>query len=146
MGKVKVSVTIDAPPAQVWDEVGHIDRHVRWMADAESIRFTSHRRRGVGTTFDCRTKVGPIRLVDRMEITEWRAGRSIGVRHVGVVTGTGSFTLRRTRRRQTRFTWTEHLRYPWWLGGPLGGLVGDQVMRLVWRRNLARLKAIVEGA
>lgn len=144
MGKVKVGVTIDAPPDRVWEEVERIDRHVRWMADAESIRFTSRTRRGVGTTFDCLTKVGPIRLTDRMEVTEWRVGRSMGVRHVGVVTGSGRFTLRRTRGRRTRFTWEERLRYPWWLGGPVGGVVGDRVMQVVWRRNLGRLKAVVE--
>lgn len=145
MGKVKVGVTIDAPPARVWDEVEHIERHVAWMADAEAIRFTSRARRGVGTTFDCETRVGPVRLTDRMEVTEWRAGRAMGVRHVGVVTGTGRFTLRRARRGRTRFTWEERLRYPWWLGGPVGGVVGDRVMATIWRRNLSALKRIVEG-
>lgn len=145
MGRVRVSTTIDAPPRRVWDEVGQVERHVRWMADAVEIRFTSRSRSGVGTTFDCETKVGPIRLVDRMEVTEWRAGRAIGVRHVGVVTGVGRFTLRRARGGRTRFTWTERLRYPWWLGGPVGGVVGDRVMAAVWRRNLRTLKALIEG-
>lgn len=146
MGKVKVAITIDAPPRVVWDEVGAIERHVDWMADAEEIRFTSSRRRGVGTTFDCATKVGPIRLVDRMEVTEWRAGRAMGVRHVGVVTGEGRFTLRRARGGRTRFTWIERLTYPRWLGGRVGGVVGDQIMRLVWKRNLRTLKAVCEGS
>ena len=75
MGRIRVSTTIDASPAVVWDEVRHIERHVDWMADAVAIEFTSRRRSGVGTTFDCRTKVGPIRLTDRMEITEWRDGK-----------------------------------------------------------------------
>lgn len=145
MGKVRVSVTIDAPRATVWEEVRHLDRHVLWMADAVAIRFTSRRRSGVGTTFDCDTRVGPIRLVDRMEVVEWTEGRSIGVRHVGVVTGTGRFRLRRARGGRTRFTWEERLRYPLWLGGPVGGVVGDRVMGLIWRRNLRTLKALVEG-
>lgn len=140
-----MSVTIDAPPERVWEELEHIDRHVLWMADAETIRFTSPTRRGVGTTFDCLTKVGPVRLLDRMEVTEWRAGRAMGVRHVGVVTGTGRFTLEAADGHRTRFRWNERLRYPWWLGGRVGGLVGDRIMGAVWRRNLRRLKAIVEG-
>jgi hypothetical protein len=140
-----VSVTIDATPARVWAEVGTIERHVDWMADAESIVFTSRSHRGVGTTFDCATRIGPLRVVDRMEVTDWREGRSIGVRHVGVVTGEGRFTLRRARRGRTRFTWREHLHYPWWLGGPVGGVVGDRILAAVWRRNLRRLAAIVEA-
>jgi len=40
--------------------------------DAESIRFTTAARTGVGTEFICVTKVGPIRLTDVMSITEWK--------------------------------------------------------------------------
>ncbi len=115
------------------------------MADAVAIRFTSRSHRGVGTTFACETKVGPVRLTDQMEVTEWREGRTMGVRHVGVVTGTGRFTLRRARRGRTRFTWEERLVYPAWLGGRVGGVVGDRIMGVVWRRNLRNLAAVVEG-
>ena len=145
MARIKVSTVIDASRDRVWDEVRHLDRHVDWMADAESITFTTRRHRGVGTAFDCVTKVGPIRLNDRMEITEWRDGRSMGVRHQGLVTGTGRFTLSKARKDRTRFTWEERLAFPWWMGGPVGGLVGARVLRRIWKGNLRRLKAIVEG-
>lgn len=145
MGRVKVGITIDAPPKRVWAVVEPVERHVDWMADAVAIRFTSRSHRGVGTTFECDTKVGPFRLTDVMEITEWRPGRVMGVRHVGIVTGTGRFTLKRARGGRTRFTWEERLRYPRWMGGPAAGLVGDRVMRQVWKRNLRRLKTEVEG-
>ena len=145
MGRIRVSTVIDAPPERVWDEVRHIERHVDWMADAVEIRFTSDRRSGVGTEFDCKTKVGPIRLTDQMEITEWRDTSVMGVRHVGLVTGTGRFTLTKAKGGRTRFTWQEKLRFPWWLGGPLGGLVGGRVLRRIWHGNLARLKSRVEA-
>ncbi|HRW37675.1 MAG: SRPBCC family protein [Acidimicrobiales bacterium] len=145
MGRIRVSTTIDAPPSVVWEEVRHVERHVDWMADAVAIEFTSRRRSGVGTTFSCRTKVGPIRLTDEMEITEWRDGKVMGVRHVGLVTGTGRFTLTRARGGRTRFTWDERLRFPWWMGGPVGGVVGGRVMKRIWRRNLTVLKALVES-
>lgn len=144
MGRIRVSTTIDAPPAQVWDEVRHIDRHVHWMADAAAITFTSSSRSGVGTTFDCITKVGPIALTDRMEITEWRDGKVMGVRHVGLVTGTGRFTLTRARGGRTRFTWEERLRFPLWMGGRVGGVVGGRIMKRIWKRNLRVLKELVE--
>ncbi|NLV54297.1 MAG: SRPBCC family protein [Acidimicrobiales bacterium] len=144
MGRIRVSATFAAPPDRVWAEVEQLERHVRWMADAESIHFTSASHRGVGTTFDCITRVGPIRLTDRMEIVRWDPGRRIGVRHVGVVTGTGELTLRRARRGRTRFTWDERLTYPGWLGGRIGGLVGDRILRRIWKGNLRRLGALVE--
>ena len=146
MARIRVSTTIDATPAEVWAVVEDIAGHVEWMDDAVAIRFTSASTRGVGTTFDCETKVGPIRLTDRMEVTEWAPRKAMGVRHVGLVTGSGVFTLRRKRGGRTTFTWTERLRFPWWMGGPAGAAVGSRVvMRRIWRRNLEHLKAIVEG-
>ncbi len=135
--RIRVSVLLQAPPEAVWDDVRDLSSHVEWMADAESVTFLSDRREGVGTTFDCRTRVGPIRLTDRMEITEWEPERAMGVRHTGLVTGSGRFTLRRRLGGRTRFTWREQLDVPWWLGGPLA----TPVLFLIWRRNLRRLRA-----
>ena len=144
MASIRVAVTIDADPATVWSAIEDIGSHVRWMADAEAIRFTSTRRRGVGTTFDCDTRVGPFALTDRMRITAWRPGRVMGVEHVGIVTGSGRFTLRRRRGGRTRFVWRERLDFPWYLGGPLGAVVAGEALRAIWARNLRRLKALVE--
>ena len=131
----------------MWDIVEPIERHIDWMADAVAIRFQTEQTRGTGTTFFCDTKVGPIKLVDVMTITAWEPGKVMGVTHTGVVTGTGEFTLEAIDASNTRFTWTEKLIFPWWLGGPLGAFVGGQiVMKAIWRRNLRKLKKLVEAA
>ena len=140
-----MSTTIDAPPKAVWAAIEDISTHVDWMNDAVAIRFTSRRRDGVGATFECDTKIGPFRLTDLMAVTEWKAGRVMGVRHEGLVTGTGRFTLRRRRGGRTKFTWAERLHVPWRLGGPIGGAVTAVALRRVWAKNLRNLKAIVEG-
>ena len=147
MASITVSVEIDATTERVWEVVEPVERHVDWMADAVAIRFTGEQTRGIGTTFECDTKVGPITLVDKMEITDWEPGERMGVRHSGVVTGSGHFTLEPIDLgRRTRFTWTEELVFPWWLGGPLGALVGGRVvMGAIWRRNLRALARIVES-
>ncbi len=146
MSRIAVSIEIDAPPAEVWAVVEPVERHVDWMGDAVAIRFPTEQTRGVGTVFMCDTKVGPIKLVDRMEITEWEPGIRMGVRHSGVVTGTGRFTLSPIDLgRRTRFAWTETLRFPWYLGGRFGEAIGGNiVMKAIWRRNLAGLKRLVE--
>ena len=128
----------------MWSDIEDLSSHTEWMQDAESIRFVSEQRSGVGTTFDCETRVGPFRLTDRMEITSWRPGREMGVRHRGLVTGTGRFELRRTRSGDTRFTWVERLHFPWYFGGPLGAVVARPVLRRIWRANLANLRARFE--
>ena len=141
-----MSIELAASPARVWEIVEPVERHVDWMADAVAIRFTNSQTRGVGTTFDCDTKVGPIKLTDRMEITEWVPEKSMGVKHVGMVTGTGVFTIEPLGNGQyTKFTWSEELTFPWWLGGPIGEVIGGNiVMKAIWRRNLKKLQALVE--
>jgi hypothetical protein len=162
---VTVSIDLDATPAEVWALVEPVERHVDWMADAVSIRFETDQTRGVGTSFLCDTKVGPIRLTDRMEITEWvpaddagAIGR-MGVRHTGIVTGTGVFTIEPitgpgepiagtgSNPTRTRFTWSEQLDFPWYLGGRLGEIVGGRlVLGPIWRRNLKALRRLVDAA
>lgn len=145
MSRVSVSTVIDAPPFEVWDDLRDIASHTAWMQDAVAIRFTSDQHEGVGTTFEADTKVGPFRLSDPMEVTEWEEARCMAIRHGGVVTGTGRFGLERAAGGRTRFTWDEELSFPWWMGGPAGALVAGQVLRLVWTRNLANLKRRVES-
>ena len=115
----------------VWDALADIAAHVEWMADARSIRFTSATTEGVGTAFECVTKVGPIRLVDRMEVTEWVPEQAMAVRHIGIVTGEGRFTLTPMGAR-TELAWRESLQLPWWLPS----LPAAIVLRQIWRWNL----------
>jgi hypothetical protein len=145
MPRIRVQATIDAPRRAVWVRLADIADHIDWMADARAIRFTSERHSGVGTVFECETRIGPLRTTDIMEVTEWRQGRSLGVRHTGMVSGAGRFVLRRGRRGRTRITWDERLRFPWWLGGPVAGLLAAPVLRRVWRGNLRRLASLVEN-
>lgn len=151
MARIRVGVEIDATPERVWQVVEPVENHVDWMHDAVAIRFTGEQTRGVGTEFLCDTKVGPFKLVDRMELTEWTPNEAMGVRHTGMVKGEGRFTLTpidplpgRDGRR-TRFTWEETLVFPWWMGGPVGAFVGGKVvLAAIWRRNLRGLRALVE--
>jgi hypothetical protein len=145
MARIRVSTKINASPGRVWAAIDDVGSHVRWMNDAVAIRFADGSpRQGVGTAFDCDTRVGPLSLTDQMVITAWEPGRRMGVSHTGVVSGVGDFRLQPTKWGQTRFTWTEHLWFPWWLGGPVGALAGRFVLARVWRRNLGNLKRLVE--
>jgi uncharacterized protein YndB with AHSA1/START domain len=145
---VVVSTTIDRTPAEVWADVRDISSHVTWMQDAAEIRFVTEARdgvhEGVGTKFECDTKIGPLKLTDVMEITSWEDERRMGVRHVGLVEGTGEFTLSDRPGGGTEFRWEEDLVFPWFLGGPIGAFFARPVLRFVWKRNLARLKQRIE--
>jgi hypothetical protein len=153
VARILVRAGIDAPPATVWAELSDISSHVEWMADAATITFTGDRRQGVGTTFDCVTKVGPLRTVDRMAVTSWSEGREIGVRHDGLVTGEGAFTLAPgdgdgddgANGGGTTVTWSEELLFPWYVGGPVTAFLAAPVLRWIWRGNLRRLAARCEA-
>jgi hypothetical protein len=72
----------------------------------------------------------------------------MGVRHTGIVTGTGVFTIEPIpgRPHGTRFTWSENLDFPWYLGGRLGEIVGGKlVLGAIWRRNLRSLQRLVDA-
>jgi uncharacterized protein YndB with AHSA1/START domain len=141
MPRIRVHTTVDAPPDTVWAYLADIDSHVQWMHDAVRIRFLTTRTSGVGTRFECDSKVGPFQTTDVMEITEWRPGRAMGVRHDGIVTGSGRITLRKARRGRTRVTWTERLHFPMRRGGPIAAYASKPLLKRVWKksmRNLAR--------
>ncbi|MEC8334874.1 MAG: SRPBCC family protein [Actinomycetota bacterium] len=146
MATICVSIEIAASPKQVWDVVKDISDHVNWMKDAERIDFLTEKQSGVGTMFDCATKVGPFRLKDKMEITEWVDEKSMGVSHEGLVTGSGRFSLAETNCNGTLFTWEETLHFPFWMGGPLRNPVGTRLLALIWKKNLKLLKEQVEGS
>ena len=147
MVAITVEIELDAPPEVVWADVRNIASHVQWMHDAESIWFTSDGREGVGTTFECETKVGPIQLTDVMEITEWVENETMGVRHSGVVTGVGAFPLSPIGGSRPLFRWAEELSFPWFLGGPVGEPIGSFILKLIWKRNLQNLaKRFRDGA
>ena len=142
---IRVCTTIARPPAELWTVLEPIEQHVEWMADAERITFVSEQTRGIGTTFECLTRIGPLHTTDVMRVNEWEPGSSMGIVHEGAVTGAGRFTLTAVEPGSTLFCWTETLRFPWWMGARVGELVGRPVLRLVWSRNLRRLRALVEA-
>lgn len=142
MTRIRVETRIEAPIEAVWAHLCDIPSHVSWMADAEAIRITSPIKAGVGTAFECDTRVGPLRLTDHMEVTEWELGRRLGVRHVGLVTGTGRFELT-DGLGGTTLTWEEDLQFPWWMGGVVGAFAARPVLRRLWKGNVARLRTRV---
>ena len=75
---IRIGTILAASPEAVWADVSQIASHVDWMADAIAIRFTSLTTAGVGTTFECKTKIGPFKLTDVMEITEWEPAQVMG--------------------------------------------------------------------
>ncbi|MDA9275663.1 hypothetical protein N9Q11_01805 [Acidimicrobiia bacterium] len=142
---INVSITINKSIDEVWNEVSILKNHTNWMKDAVSIEFLNDKTQGLGAKMKVLTKVGPIKLFDYMTVTEWIDKKSIGVDHVGIVTGKGKFTLREITEEKTDFQWEETLRFPIYLAGPVGEFFGSPVLKLIWRNNLKGLKELFEN-
>lgn len=139
MARIKVSRRVDASAAVVWDALADLGSHAEWMKDAESIVFKSEQTRGTGTLMEVETRVGPLRTLDVLEVTGWEEGTAIDVVHRGLVTGTGTLSVR-SEGNGSRVDWDERLTFPWWLGGPLTAFLAKPVLGWIWRGNLRRLE------
>lgn len=142
---VEVSIEIAADPETVWSDISDVASHAEWMADAEKIEFESDQRTGPGTAIVVLTRVGPFRTSDRMRFTSWEPPKRMAVEHVGLFTGSGEFILDPVDPNTTRFTWREEVRFAWYLGGPVAALFARPILRLIWRRNLTRLRDRLSG-
>lgn len=134
---INLTVHLDASPERVWAELANLGSHAEWMADAGAIHFVTDQTTGVGTEMRVPTRIGPLRTNDLMTVVEWVEGRLIAVEHVGAVSGVGRFETR-PADGGTRLSWSEQLRFPWWLAGPLGAMLARPFLKRVWRGNLLR--------
>ena len=144
MTPIVVSIDVAAPLAAVWEAVSDLKGHERWMGDVESIVFDGNVTSGPGTVMEVATRVGPVRLTDKMTVTVWEPPHRIVVEHRGVVSGTGEFLVSAIGGA-TRFTWSEELRFPVYLGGRLANLLATPLLGAIWRRSLSRFKELVEA-
>ncbi len=127
------------PPHVVWAEMAQLERQAERMADADSVTIIDGPRANAGTKLEVRTHLGPFRAKDIIEVTAWEPPAPMAVVHQEAVSGTGEFLLTETPRG-TRFTWTEHLRFPWFLGGRAGFWLARPLLRRVWARSLQQLR------
>ena len=141
---IRITEKIEASPEVVWNAISDIQTHVEWMADASDIRITSEQTEGIGVTFDCDTKVGPLKTTDKMQITEWTPNQTLTIRHKGLVEGTGSFILEKNSDGKTLFIWEEKLDFPLLFGGRVTEFFANPVLIKIWKINLFRLKHLVE--
>lgn len=141
---VSTSVVIDAPRGVVWGYISDLRGHPEWMTDARELVFETDQTSGVGTRMRVATVIGPIRSTDVIEVIGWDDERSLSVHHSGVVTGVGTLRLDAVAGG-TRVTWTETLRFPWYLGGPITALGAIPVLSVIWGRNLTRFKQMVRA-
>jgi len=140
-----VERVLSAPPERVWAVLADWERQAEWMPDVAWIRVLGPER-GLGARLAVRTKVlGVPVATDLVEVTAWEPVRRLGVRHTGVVTGEGEWTLEPTAEGGgTRFAWWEEIRMPPPVLGDAGLWLYGPVQRAMLRRSVRNLAALVQ--
>ena len=115
-----LTVDVDAPVEQTWAGVTDWARQGEWMLGTR-VWPTAQDGQGVGGGIEAITGVGPLGVLDRMEITLWEPPSRCHVLHLGrVVRGTGAMEVEPLPGDRSRFVWREDLDLPLGVLGRLG--------------------------
>lgn len=106
--RLLVSRRIAAPVDRVWGLLTDWPGQGAWMP-ATTVRVLPGPTEGPGTRLEAVTGFGPLRVVDPMEVVEWRPPVRCVTRHGGaVLRGTGTFEVHAVAGG-CRVTWREDL-------------------------------------
>ncbi len=140
-----LTVDVDAPVEQTWAGATDWAGQGEWMLGTQ-VRPTAQGGQGVGGGIEAFTGVGPLGVLDRMEITLWEPPRRCHVRHLGrVVRGTGAFEVEPLAGDRSRFVWREDLDLPLGVLGRLGWPLVRPAFAFGVRLSLRRFARWVEA-
>jgi hypothetical protein len=133
--ELTVPVDVDVPAAVLWDAVTDWPGQGEWMLGTRVEVPAGGEGRHLGARLRAVTGIGPLGVVDTMEIVEWDPPKRCVVRHTGrVVRGDGVFEVVELGPARSRFLWSELLDLP--LGAL--GRAGWPVVRPVFRAGVER--------
>ncbi len=139
---IRLRVEVAAPIGTVWTILADIERQPRWMTDLRRVRVLGPLPVGPGTWAEGDVHVLGITIRDRVEIVEFSPPHRYGIRHVGLVRGTGLFSLDTLDGgRRTSLEWTELLVAP--ILPDLASVVVGPLLQRVFRADLDRFVTMV---
>lgn len=141
---IRTVVTIDAPIEDVWAILADIERQPEWMHDLKEVRLTTPPPIGAGTRGVGRVRAFGISVTDPVVVTAFEPPTHFGIRHDGMVSGTGDIRLESNAGAVTVVTWDETLHTR--LLPHLGSRVLATVFRPIFVADLHRLALLVEAS
>ena len=113
------------------------------MLDADRVEVVSAHREGVGVRLAVRTRIlGLPAFTEPMEVIGWEPPRRLVLRHGGLITGEGTWTLS-PEPGGTLFVWVEHVRLRLPVVGEAAARLYAPALRWLMRRAAAGLRAAV---
>jgi uncharacterized protein YndB with AHSA1/START domain len=143
--EITLSITIGRSTAAVWPYLVDWERLDRWMEEISDVRVSTLHREGIGVEAEATVRIAGISTRDRIRVTRWERPHVLEIAHLGWVRGRGLMELFPQAERSSRLRWTETLIPPWGAVGSLGMRASLPVMRRVFRRDLVRLRDLVES-
>ncbi|MFI6478722.1 SRPBCC family protein [Nonomuraea sp. NPDC050663] len=136
---VAAAVETDAGAERVFDVLVDWPRHAEWMFLTSAQALTGAGR-GVGSTIEAFTGLGPVGFSDPMTITTWRPPELIVMEHTGrVVRGIGVIRVLALPGGGSRIIWAERLHLPYGRAGRAAFSLAKPVMRALAVHSLRKL-------
>jgi uncharacterized protein YndB with AHSA1/START domain len=141
--KIERSIDLPCDPDEAWRVLVDWERQADWMADADAVVVTSHKRAGAGVTLRVRTRVfGIPAFTETIEVVEWAPPNALAIAHGPPLRGRGTWTLERISVG-TRFTWAEVVELETPALGWLLSAAYAPVLGWLLRRSMRGLRASI---
>src|SRR4051812_49982755 len=128
---IAATVDVDATVDQAWRAVTDWPAQAAWMP-LTRVDVVGDAGNGLGARLRAVSGLGPLAVVDEMEIDRWEPPYRCDVRHDGrVVRGRGVFLVEPIGVDRARVTWEEHLDG---FAVRAGAPVGRRILRLALQR------------
>jgi polyketide cyclase/dehydrase/lipid transport protein len=141
---IRSTIAIDAPIERVWKVLTDVEGQPRWMDDMNSVRVLTAPPIGVGTRAEGKIRIFGIGVLDPITITAFEPPHRFAVGHEGQFRGEGLVELESGVDGNTTIARWEETIIPPYLPH-LGGIVLTPILRLVFQRDLANLRELVES-
>ncbi len=145
--EIHTEISVPTDRAQTWELLIDLQKQPEWMKDALSIEQLTDGPVGVGTVMRVPTQILFLRTTDRMEVTAFDPLEKWSVKHIGLVTGEGTFSLRDDEAgRGTIVHWHERLSAPLGILGRIGMTLFRPALRYQFHSDLVRFRALCTAA
>jgi uncharacterized protein YndB with AHSA1/START domain len=141
--EIRMSITINAPIARVWEIAADVQRQPEWMHEMKRVEMITSGALRVGSRGRATVRIFGISTTDDVVITQLEPPNAFGIRHEGRFTGEGLLLFSATPAGGTLINWTEYLRPP--IFATIGGFVQRPILGAIFRSDLRHLKRLVEA-
>ncbi len=145
--EIHTEISVPTDREQTWELLIDLQKQPEWMKDALSIEQLTEGPVGVGTVMRVPTQIFFLRTTDRMEVTAFDPLEKWSVKHIGLVTGEGTFSLRDDDAGPgTIVHWHERLSAPLGILGRIGMTLFRPALRYQFHSDLVRFRDLCHAA